>query len=70
MHPVIDQAFAAEKVRELHAHAAARQRAVLARRGARTLRERRAVPRLRAMRSLRGVPGRGSASLTSAAGQP
>jgi hypothetical protein len=67
MNPVIAQAIAAQKTRDLHAHAAAERRARIAlrsRSSARTSRERHAVP------GLRGRLGRGGASLTSAAGQP
>jgi hypothetical protein len=66
MNPVITQALAAEKIRDLHAHAAAETRARIALRsrgGARTSHERHMVP------GLRGRLGRSGASLTSATGQ-
>jgi hypothetical protein len=66
MNPVIAQAIAAEKTRDLHAHAAAERRARIAARsrgGARTSHERHMVP------GLRGRLGRRGALLRSAAGQ-
>ena len=66
MNPFIAEAFAAEKTRDLHAHAAADRRARIARRsrgGARASRERHMMP------GLRGRLGRRGASLMSAARQ-
>jgi hypothetical protein len=65
MNPVITQAIAAEKIKDLHALAAAERRARQSRRpGARSSRRRHVLPGLRAL------PGRAGASLASAAGQP
>jgi hypothetical protein len=67
MNPVIAQAIAAQKTRDLRAHAAAERLARIALRsrgGAQTSRARHTVP------GLRGRLGRSGASLTSATGQP
>jgi hypothetical protein len=65
MTPVIAQAIAAEKIKDLHALAAAGPRAPQSRRhGVRPSLRRHILPGLRAM------PGRGGAPLASAVGQP
>jgi hypothetical protein len=65
MNPALAQAIAAEKIKDLHALAAAERSARQARRpGARPSRRRHVLP------GLRVLPGRAAASLASAVGQP
>jgi len=65
MNPVVTQAIATEKMKDLQALAAAERRARQSRRaGARSSRRRHVLPGLRAL------PGWVGASLASAAGQP